>query len=95
MKFRTWFWGGLALILALPLGMTEIVWGQEVPRITKEELKEMLDKPDVIVIDVRYGKDWTESKEKIPGAVREDPKKATKTWAGKYDKDKTIVLYCS
>jgi len=64
----------------------------EVPRINKEELKGMLDKEDVVIIDVRVGKDWTASESKIKGAVREEPKKA-KSWATKYDKYKTFVLY--
>jgi hypothetical protein len=67
----------------------------EVPRITKEELKGMLGKPELVIIDVRYGKDWTGSKEKISGAIREDPQKDAKSWADQYGKDKTIVLYCA
>ncbi len=39
--------------------------------------------------------DWDNSKVKIQGAVREDPDKNVKSWAEKYSKDKTIVLYCA
>ena len=65
-----------------------------VPRMTKEDLKSMLDNPDVVVLDVRTGKDWKASETKIKGAVRED---ATDfgSWATKYPKDKTLVLYCA
>ncbi len=73
----------------------KMAMADKAPRITKEELKEMLGKPELIMIDVRYGKDWTGSKEKIQGAIRKDPKKDAKSWADKYGKDKTIVLYCS
>jgi rhodanese-related sulfurtransferase len=47
-----------------------------------------------VLIDVRAGKDWTESDTKIKGAVREDPKEFS-SWADKYPKDKTLVLYCA
>lgn len=66
----------------------------EVPRMTKEQLKAMLGNPDVVIVDVRLGKDWKASESKIKGAARKEPKKA-KSWAGKYDKDKTYVLYCA
>jgi predicted sulfurtransferase len=66
----------------------------EVPRMSKEELKAMLGNPDVVIIDVRSGKDWEASQSKIKGAVREEPWQA-KSWADKYDKDKTYVLYCA
>jgi predicted sulfurtransferase len=66
----------------------------EVPRMSKEELIAMLGNPNVVIIDVRSGKDWKASQSKIEGAVREEPKQA-KSWADKYDKDKTYVLYCT
>ena len=64
----------------------------DVPRITKEKLKEMEGNPDLILIDVRSDNDWKESDLKITGANREDPK-TLGSWAQKYPKDKTIVLY--
>jgi hypothetical protein len=66
----------------------------EVPRMTKDELKAMLGNPDVVIIDVRTGKDWKASESKIKTAVREEPKKAN-SWAGRYDKNKTYILYCA
>jgi rhodanese-related sulfurtransferase len=48
----------------------------------------------LIIIDVRYGKDWTDSDLKIRGAVREDPE-AFDSWANKYPKDKTLLFYCA
>ena len=91
---KTWFCG-VALLFGLILLGAGIAASQEAPRMTMEQLKDMLGKPDIIIIDVRYGKDWDGSKVKIPGAIREDPKPATKSWAEKYSKDKTIVLYCA
>lgn len=84
----------IAVLIFLALGINWAPAGEEVPRLTKEELKGMLGKPDVVIIDVRSNLDWQESDRKILGASREEPDK-TETWAGKYPKDKTIVLYCA
>jgi len=64
----------------------------EVPRITKEQLKEMLGKLDVVIIDARPVEQWKYSDQIIPGTVHEDPL-SIQTWAGKYDKNKKIVVY--
>ena len=64
----------------------------DVPRITKEELMEKLADPEVIILDVRPEQQWKSTKLKIVGAIHEDPM-AIESWAGKYPKDKTIVLY--
>ena len=66
----------------------------DAPRVTKEQLMSMLGNPDLLIIDVRYGKDWTDSNLKIRGAVREDPE-AFNSWASKYPKDKILVFYCA
>ena len=66
----------------------------EAPRMDKEQLKAQLDNPDVVVIDVRAFTDWVMTKEKIKGAVRENPRDA-EDWGRKYPKDKVIVLYCA
>ncbi len=67
---------------------------EEVPRMTPEELKEMLGKPGIVIIDVRSNADWMDSTQKIKGAVRQDPKKVS-SWMGKYPKDRGLVFYCS
>ena len=66
----------------------------EAPRMTKEELRAMVGKPGVVVIDVRAQRDWKESDLKIKGSVREDPE-AIESWAKKYPKNETLVLYCA
>jgi len=66
----------------------------DVPKMSKEELQAAVGNPDVIIIDVRAGGDWTSSSTKIKGAVREDPPKVT-SWMEKYPKDKTLVFYYS
>ena len=81
--------------------MVLVIWvvmaaAMEIPRISKEELKSMLGNPDVVVIDVRAFLDHKTSVKQIKGAVREDPDPTqVKSWANKYSKDKTIVLYCA
>ena len=64
----------------------------DIPRITKEELMDKLTDPEVIILDVRPEQQWKSSKMKILGAIHEDPM-AIESWAGKYPKNKTIVLY--
>ena len=74
-------------------GLTAIASASDVPRVTTEELKTMLGNPDLIIIDVRIERDWKASSSKIKGAVWEDFMDVD-TWAKKYPKDKTVVLYC-
>ncbi len=65
-----------------------------VPLITAEELKVKLGSPDLTILDVRRAAHWNASDRKIVGAVREDPE-AIESWAVKYPKEKTLVLYCA
>ena len=66
----------------------------DVPRMSKEALKERLADPDVIILDVRTGSDWKASEFKIKGADRASSDNVD-SWAAKYAKDKTLVLYCA
>lgn len=66
----------------------------EAPRMTKEVLQPLLGSPDLILIDVRQGKDLANSDQKIAGAIRQDPKDFD-SWRDKYPKAKTLVLYCA
>ena len=52
----------------------------------------MLCNPDFIILDFLLNDQWLVSDRKISGAVHED-QAAVASWAGKYPKDKTIVLY--
>ena len=60
------------LILCMVEGCTMFEKYVDAPRMTKDDLKAMLGNPDLLIIDVRYGRDWTDSGLKIRGAVRED-----------------------
>jgi rhodanese-related sulfurtransferase len=84
----------LLFFLITLLGCKALVLSAEVPRMTQEELKAMLDKPDLIIIDVRARSDWAGSDLKVKGAIREDPGNV-ESWANKYSKEKTLVLYCA
>ena len=68
--------------------------GTDVPLMTTDELKAMLDDPDLLILDVRRGKDWKSSEFKIKGATYAKPD-AYDTWANTYPKTKKIVLYCA
>jgi len=85
---------GILIILFVVGGCTTLAKSTDAPRMTKEDLKAMFGDPDLVIIDVRYGADWTGSELKIKGAVREDPG-AVDSWANKYPKDKTLVFYCA
>ena len=84
----------LMVLLSCNLLLVFAVASADAPRMSKEELKGRLGDKDIVVIDVRTGYDWEKSNSKIRGAVREDPQD-TASWAKKYTKEKTIVLYCA
>jgi predicted sulfurtransferase len=72
-----------------------LVHAQEnVPRMTKEDLKPLVGDPNVIVIDVRSLGDWNKDTLMIKGAIREDPMDVP-DWMDKYAKEKTLVFYCA
>lgn len=86
-----------AIVMAVSL-MLAFSWAcssaAEAPRVDKDTVKGWLGNPQVIIVDVRAGDDWQDSKTKIKGAVRQDPK-AVQTWAASLPKEKKIVLYCA
>jgi predicted sulfurtransferase len=84
----------LASIVILAAMTGEAARAADVPRMSKEDLKAMLGDPDLIILDVRAGRDWDSSEFKIQGAERANPSDFN-TWAGKYPAAKTIVLYCA
>jgi hypothetical protein len=85
----------LSIIILVTLSTTTITaMASEIPRITKEEAKKMLDDPGVVFLDVRSGSDWRASEIKISGAVYEKPGDVEK-WVSTYDPEKTYILYCA
>ena len=94
-----------ATVLILFLGLTSPAISADVGIMDKDELKSMLGTDNLVVLDVREpsetaggkiraGRDWSSSEYKIQGAIRADPGKVS-SWAGNYDKGKTVVLYCA
>lgn len=81
----------LAILLFVSLSTAN---AKAVPLMTKEELKPLIGNPDIVVLDVRLGKDWKSSEFKIKDAQHVNPK-AFESWANKYPKDKKLVLYCA
>ncbi len=65
-----------------------------IPMVTKDELRAMLGNPEVVVIDARVHEGWAVSRQKIKGAVREDPDDPN-SWVSKYSKDKVLIFYCA
>lgn len=70
------------------------VFAESVQRMDKDTLKSLLGTPDIVVLDVRTGNDWTESTYKIKGAIRA-PGKELEAWSTAYPQDATLVLYCA
>lgn len=96
MQIRNLF-GIAGLIIALLAGIVPCVMvataaSIEVPRISIEQTKRMLDNPDVVIIDVRNAKAWWRSRTKILNAVREELGSINQ-WQGKYPKEKTLIFY--
>jgi hypothetical protein len=90
------WWIAAAWVAAVGLGL---VWGPVAAQasaglMTKEELKPLIGNPDVVILDVRIGKDWTASEFKIKGAVQASPKTFS-DWKDRYSKEQTLVLYCA
>jgi len=92
-KRRSAAFGALIVLLASVL-VSPGVSAVEPLRTTKEELKQRLGKPDIVIVDVRSGGDWKGSERKIAGAVREEANDVG-GWEMRYAKDKPIVLYCA
>ena len=84
----------MVVIGILGLALLPPAVAADVPLMTTDELKGMLGNPDVIILDVRSGRDWNASEFKIQDAVRANPGDYGQ-WAATYPKDKTLVLYCA
>jgi hypothetical protein len=91
------FWSRLIIIgilAGLLTGGVTAAAAQNVSLVSKEQVYPRLGSPDLVIIDVRAGKDWSSSQKKIKGAVREDPDEV-EAWAKKYNTQQDIVLYCA
>ncbi len=83
----------IVLSLALVgLIIISVFAAEDVPRVSKENLKELLGNPDVIILDVRASENWQKSEFKIKGAIRRVPK-FFDTWANEFPRNKRLFLY--
>lgn len=82
------------IALAVVAGCASMKTGStsDIPRMSIETLLARIDDPTTLILDVRLPSDQKRSKVKIKGAVRENPNDYL-SWAEKYPKSKTIVLY--
>ena len=80
------------LILCALFAATPLL-ANSVPRMDKEELRAKLGSGNLVILDVRQGRDWSSSEFKIEDAVRVD--NGDLSVAKNYPKDTTIVLYCA
>jgi rhodanese-related sulfurtransferase len=81
------------VLLLLPLLLAPPLFAGSVPKIDIDELKSKLGADDLVILDVRAGRDWSTSEFKIQGAVRVDGKDLATV--EKYPKESTFVLYCA
>ena len=78
----------------LLLAMSFSVSAASVSLMSTDELKSRLGETDLVILDVRTGRDWTGSDKMIAGAERVQPG-GVNQWVINYPKDKEIVLYCA
>jgi predicted sulfurtransferase len=83
----------LLLLIALAAYSAMPTTVEQVPRLTKEAVKEMLGKPDVVIVDIRYIKQYEQSDKKLPGAVFVQPENFDEFVKNHPQKDKTYILY--
>ncbi len=82
------------IITVLLLAISFTASAATVARMSTDELKSRLGDADLVVLDVRAGRDWDNSDKKIAGSERVKPG-GTNQWIINYPKDKEIVLYCA
>lgn len=83
----------LSLLIFLVFCAGSVAFANQAPRMDKDELKAMLGKENLVILDVRQGQDWKASEFKIKDAVRIEG--GDLSAITKYPKDKTLVLYCA
>jgi hypothetical protein len=82
-----------SLVLLFSLFLVSPLVAGSVQIMDKDELKTLLGSDNLVILDVRLGKDWTSSEFKVQDALRVDGKDLSV--AEKYQKSDTFVLYCA
>lgn len=88
-NMRAILFGIIVVSISIPISA---VWSQEVPRISKERVVEIMSDSGVVVIDVRTESQWKAAEAKVRGADRQNPMDFA---ASRYSEDQTLVLYCA
>lgn len=83
----------LSLLLLFSLFLASPLVAGSVQIMDKDELKALLGSDDLVILDVRTGKDWSSSQFMVQDAIRVDEKDLSV--ADKYAKSDTFVLYCA
>jgi rhodanese-related sulfurtransferase len=81
----------IILLTGIMLFGSSLVIADDVPTISKDELKARMDK--VVILDVRTDSDWSSSDSKIKGAIRVND--GDLTLVKDYPKTTVLVLYCA
>lgn len=79
----------LSLLPSLPLAAASAV-----PTMEPQELQELMGSPELVILDSRSAGAWSQSSEKIAGAIRASSSEY-RVWKDTYPRNATIVLYCS
>lgn len=83
----------LSLFIVLMVLATTPLFAASVPKMDKNELKSLLGSENLVILDVRRGRDWTTSEFKIKDALRVDD--GVLSVAKNYPQNSTFVLYCA
>ncbi|GAB6193722.1 hypothetical protein JCM39068_34730 [Desulfocastanea catecholica] len=81
------------LFLVILLVATTPLFAASVQKMDKDKLKSLLGSENLVILDVRQGRDWSTSAFKIKDALRVDD--GDLSVAKAYPKDNTFVLYCA
>lgn len=82
-----------SLVLLFSLFLATPLFAGSVQIMDKDGLKAKLGSDNLVILDVRTGRDWSTSEFKIQDAIRIEGKDLSVT--EKYQKSDTIVLYCA
>ncbi len=83
----------VVLLLVLSFLSAPSIFAASVPTMDKDELKSLLGSDNLVILDVRIGRDWSSSEFKIKDSVRMT--ESDLSMLDKYSKDTTLVLYCA
>jgi len=83
----------VALLLTLSFLSAVPIFAASVPTMGKDELKSLLGSDNLVILDVRIGRDWSSSEFKIKDSLRMAD--SDLSIVEKYPKDTTLVLYCA